>query len=77
MEIAKLIQRLNINDWVNEGKKHLQEDETCPFCQEETITQDFRNQLEGYFDETFISDTKKAKDLNDEYVRIFENLIND
>ena len=77
VEIAKLIQRLNINDWVNEGKKHLQENEICPFCQEETITQDFRNQLESYFDETFISDTKKTKDLNDDYVRIFENVINE
>lgn len=77
VEIAKLIQRLNINDWVNEGKKHLQENETCPFCQEETITQDFRNQLESYFDETFINDTKKAKDLNDEYIRVFENIINE
>ncbi len=77
VEIAKLIQRLNINDWVNEGKKHLQENETCPFCQEETITQDFRNQLEGYFDETFTSDTKKVKELNDEYIRVFENLINE
>ena len=77
VEIAKLIQRLNINDWVNEGKKHLQDNETCPFCQEETITQDYRNQLEGYFDETFISDTKKAKDLNDDYVRIFKNIINE
>lgn len=77
VEIAKLIQRLNINDWVNEGKKHLQENETCPFCQEETITQSFRSQLESYFDETFISDTKKTKDLNDDYVRIFENIINE
>jgi len=77
VEIAKLIQRLNINDWVNEGKKHLQENETCPFCQEETITKSFRNQLESYFDETFISDTKKTKDLNDDYVRIFENVINE
>lgn len=77
VEIAKLIQRLNINDWVNEGKKHLQENETCPFCQEETITQDFRNQLEKYFDETFISATKKSKDLNDDYLRIFENIINE
>lgn len=77
VEIAKLIQRLNINDWVNEGKKHLQENKTCPFCQEETITQNFRNQLESYFDETFVSDTKKTKDLNDDYVRVFENIINE
>lgn len=77
VEIAKLIQRLNINDWVNEGKKHLQENKTCPFCQEETITQDFRNQLESYFDETYITNTKTTKDSNDDYVRIFENLINE
>ncbi|HZJ37156.1 MAG TPA: AAA family ATPase, partial [Gillisia sp.] len=77
VEIAKLIQRLNINDWVNEGKKHLQDDETCPFCQQETITQEFRNQLEGYFDESFISDTKKVKDFNDDYVRTFDNLLNE
>jgi len=77
VELAKLIQRLNINDWVNEGKKHLQEDEICPFCQEATITQDFRNQLEGYFDETFSSETKKVKDLNDDYLRIFENISNE
>tara|TARA_R110002050_G_scaffold45957_3_gene108366 strand:+ start:720 stop:2918 length:2199 start_codon:yes stop_codon:yes gene_type:complete len=77
VEIAQLIQRLNINDWVNEGKKHLQENETCPFCQQETITQSFRNQLEGYFDETFISDTKKVKELSDDYIRIFDNVINE
>lgn len=77
VEIAKLIQRLNINDWVNEGRKHLQDGKTCPFCQEETVTTDFRNQLESYFDETFTSDTKKAKDLSVDYIRIFENAINE
>jgi len=55
----------------------LQEDETCPFCQQETITKDFRTQLEGYFDETFITDTKKVKDLSEEYIRVFDNLINE
>lgn len=77
VEIAKMIQRLNINDWVNEGKKYLQEDETCPFCQQDTITKEFRNQLEGYFDESFTNDTNKVKELNEEYLRTFENLINE
>lgn len=77
VEIAKLIQRLNINDWVNEGKKLLQEDETCPFCQQETITKDFRNQLEDYFDETFVSNTKMVVELKEEYIRLFDNLINE
>ena len=77
VEIAKMIQRLNINDWVNQGKEYLQEDETCPFCQQDTITKEFRNQLEGYFDESFTNDTNKVKELNEEYVRTFENLINE
>ena len=41
VDIAKLIQNLNINDWVNQGKGYLQDDNICPFCQKETITDDF------------------------------------
>ncbi|MCG3165043.1 MAG: hypothetical protein POELPBGB_00803 [Bacteroidia bacterium] len=76
VEIAKLIQKLNLNDWVNEGRNYLQEDETCPFCQQSTITADFRKQLENYFDETFITDTKLVKENNEEYNRLAQNLIN-
>ena len=76
VEIAKLIQRLNINDWVNEGKNYVKEDKTCPFCQQDTITQDFRKQLEVYFDESFTSDINKVKNLSEEYLRVYENLIN-
>ena len=65
-----------MNDWVNEGKNYLQEDETCPFCQQQTITQGFRKQLENYFDETFITDTKLVKELTDEYNRLALNLTN-
>lgn len=74
VDIATLIQRLNINDWVNQGRLLLQEDETCPFCQQPTITQSFRNQLERYFDETFIKSTAKIKRLSDEYKTITESL---
>jgi wobble nucleotide-excising tRNase len=39
VDIAKLIQKLNINDWVNQGRIYIQEDnDTCPFCQQPTIT---------------------------------------
>ena len=76
VEIAKLIQKLNLNDWVNEGRNFLQEDETCPFCQQETITQDFRKQLEGYFDEAFTTDTGIVKTYSEEYNRLSLNLTN-
>ncbi len=77
VDIAKLIQRLNINDWVNQGRNYLQEDETCPFCQQETITSDFKIQLESFFDETYLNDIKSIKELKQEYNSLTQNLINE
>lgn len=76
VNIAKLIQRLNINDWVNQGRKFITDDPTCPFCQGDTITPDFRKQLEAYFDESFISDTAAVMALGEEYNRLAANLVN-
>lgn len=76
VEIARLIQKLNLNDWVNEGKSYLQVDETCPFCQQPTITENFKKQLEEYFDESFTTDTNTIKNLSIEYNRIASNIIN-
>jgi wobble nucleotide-excising tRNase len=76
VEIAKLMQKLNLNDWVNEGRSYLQENETCPFCQQATISKKFREQLEDYFDETFTKETGLVKSLTDEYNRNASNLIN-
>ena len=76
VDIAKLIQKLNLNDWVNEGRTYLQEDETCPFCQNQTISDSFRKQLENYFDETFISEINLVKSLSAEYILIGQNIIN-
>ncbi|MDI9257085.1 AAA family ATPase [Flavobacterium sedimenticola] len=77
VDIAKLIQKLNINDWVNQGRDYLLEDETCPFCQEKTITENFKNQLESFFDETYLNDIKSIKDLKQEYNSLTQNLINE
>jgi len=77
VDIAKLIQRLNINDWVNEGRKYIQDGtDTCPFCQGQTINKSFKDQLESYFDESFISDTKLVKSSADEYNVLAANLLN-
>ena len=76
VEIAKLIQKLNLNDWVNEGREYLQENPTCPFCQSDTISADFRKQLEDYFDESFMKDTTLVKNMSEEYIRLASNLSN-
>ena len=68
VEISKLINRLNISDWVHEGVKHIEEgSRVCPFCQKETIDDDFRTQIENFFDENFVTDTTTIKDLSDKY----------
>jgi len=76
VEIAGLIQKLNLNDWVNEGKNYIEETEICPFCQQKTITESFKKQLGDYFDETFTKDIDILKGLSIEYNRISENLKN-
>lgn len=75
IDIAKLIQKLNLNDWVNEGRQFLQDDMICPFCQQETITADFKQKLEQYFDQTFINDINLIKDNSDEYIRTADSLL--
>ncbi|QCX53633.1 AAA family ATPase [Elizabethkingia sp. JS20170427COW] len=76
VQIAKLIQKLNLNDWVNEGRTYISEDDICPFCQQETITENFRKQLEDYFDESFTQDIVQVKALLNEYIRESQNLQN-
>lgn len=76
IEIGKLIEKLGMNDWVYKGKEYLQENDICPFCQQKTITADFKQQIEEYFDEEFNSDSKKVISFVEEYKRLSGNLMN-
>lgn len=73
--IAGLIQRLNINDWVNEGRNFGIEEGTCPFCQKDTITKEFKTQLEEYFDESFMRDEEDVKRLLRDYTDEIQNML--
>jgi wobble nucleotide-excising tRNase len=77
VDIATLIQNLNINDWVNQGRDYLQKDETCPFCQQKTITIEFKKKLEDYFDVSFTTSIKLIKDNYDEYNLLATNISNE
>jgi wobble nucleotide-excising tRNase len=77
VSISALIQSLNINDWVNEGRNYLSNDKNiCPFCQRETITKQFRDDIEAYFDKTYTDDINSIKSLSDEYQRLISIVIN-
>lgn len=69
IEIAALIQSLNLNDWVNQGRAHIQGD-VCPFCQQHTISSRFTQQLEEYFDESYMADTARVTQLAREYEQL-------
>jgi len=75
VDIAKLIQKLNINDWVNQGREYIQ-DNICPFCQQKTITEDFKKQIENFFDITYLNDINHLKELKQEYNTLTLNIIN-
>ncbi|MBF0477999.1 MAG: AAA family ATPase [Candidatus Omnitrophica bacterium] len=77
VNIAKLIQKLNINDWVSQGRAYIQDDKTCPFCQQSTITQEFKIQLESFFDEAYLNDINSFKALKQEYNILILNVINE
>ena len=77
VDIAKLIQKLNVNDWVNQGRTYVQESDICPFCQQPTITDKFKNQLESYFDETYLKDIELLKILKQEYNTLIQTIINE
>ncbi len=77
VDIAQLIQKLNLNDWVNQGREFIQEDSNvCPFCQQETITEEFIKKLEDYFDESFMKSVQSIQELFDKYNQQYENIIN-
>ncbi|ANH48547.1 AAA domain protein [Helicobacter pylori] len=60
--IADLIEKLNNGDWVSQGREYLSKDNSvCPFCQEKTITEKFRKQLESYFDTSYQESTYTIK----------------
>jgi wobble nucleotide-excising tRNase len=74
IEIAALIQSLNLNDWVNHGREHIRGN-VCPFCQQNTISGEFTKQLEQYFDETYMADISQITRLAKEYEQLATALL--
>lgn len=66
--IADLIKKINNEDWVAQGREYLSKDgNACPFCQKETITEEFKKQLESYFDTNYQESTETIKKMKEDY----------
>lgn len=72
--IAALIDKLGNSDWVDKGQKFIV-GETCPYCQQETINDNFKRQLEDFFDETYKNNLKGVERLGKEYIELSNSLI--
>ncbi|GAA8883326.1 AAA family ATPase [Helicobacter pylori] len=66
--IADLIKKLSNEDWVAQGREYLLKDgNACPFCQQKTITEEFKKQLESYFDTSYQESTETIKKMKENY----------
>jgi len=64
VQLAPLIQQLGNADWVQHGRAHLEDaDGVCPFCQQ-AVPSDFGEQLEAYFDRTYVEQMEQLAALN-------------
>lgn len=67
IDIAKLIDNLNISDWVQKGYHYLSHTEgICPFCQQ-VLPEDFKKRLEEYFDETYTDHINVLNEISEKY----------
>ncbi|GGI14469.1 hypothetical protein GCM10007377_11090 [Galliscardovia ingluviei] len=72
--IGKLIEELDIANWVSQGRSHIRE-RTCPFCQQPTITDEIKQQLEAYFSGEYEQAVNQIKSFADQYDSYSKNLL--
>ncbi len=65
--IADLIKKLSNENWVAWGREYIKENSICPFCQKETITEEFKKQLESYFDTNYQESIETIKEKMEDY----------
>ena len=68
--VATVIEELGNSDWVNTGIKYVHidgEKGVCPFCQQKTITQNFLDQVNAYFDESYNRDKSQIEQMISRY----------
>lgn len=76
IDIAGLIMRLGSSDWVNHGLNYMEEgSDVCPFCQQHTITSDFKGKINSFFDEGYKNDVLKVEQLTERYKTISSEAI--
>ena len=75
VDLAELITKLNISDWVQQGYDLIPNDNNvCPFCQQ-TLPERFEEKLSSYFDQTYITQIEQLNDFIKEYEEEVQSII--
>lgn len=75
VDIADLISKLNISDWVQQGYAIAKETEgACPFCQQ-TLPDAFEEKLNNYFDQTYIQQIDNLTNISNKYKQNAEYIV--
>lgn len=79
--VAQLIKELGNSDWVKAGLQYLpsaptEENSTCPFCQENTISTTLVDSIKNYFDASYESDINSLKGFLSNYSAAIQSIPN-
>lgn len=77
--VSQLIKELGNSDWVKAGLKYLPEEEiqentTCPFCQEKTISNSLVESIKDYFDASYEADINSLKSFLEKYTQAIQSI---
>ncbi len=77
--VSQLIKELGNSDWVKSGLEYLpqepkQENETCPFCQEQTISNTLVENIKNYFDASYEADINSLKTFLEKYTEAIQSI---
>lgn len=70
--VADLIKQFGNSDWVKQGLNYLPDTishngDPCPFCQQNTITQELKDKINNFFDESYEKDIHEIINLQTRY----------
>jgi wobble nucleotide-excising tRNase len=77
--VSTLINKLKNSDWIREGLQYVPEvienkNESCPFCQEKTISKNLISNIEDYFDESYEADINLLKSYQEKYLNAIQSI---
>ena len=76
IDISALIAELHNSPWVDQGRLYIRDgSRKCPFCQQETITEEFRAKLEAFFDTEYTKKVASMELLLREYQEATDHIV--